>query len=194
MQRLASRRGKSSDRKREQKKRKSRRRERKRSLGERGQTTPPPLFNLLLSFFASLSLHAFPSLPPFPPWKKKTTKTTTTRRGKEKLHLNIVVIGHVDSGKSTTTGHLIYKLGGIDKRVIEKFEKEAAEMNKRSFKYAWVLDKVRILWFRVFAPAVQFRGSGEDEGRRERRRRKKRTEEIFLKKTNFSSPPPPVSL
>ena len=33
-------------------------------------------------------------------------------------HLNIVVIGHVDSGKSTTTGHLIYKLGGIDKRVI----------------------------------------------------------------------------
>ena len=46
--------------------------------------------------------------------------------------------GHVDSGKSTTTGHLIYKLGGIDKRVIEKFEKEAAEMNKRSFKYAWV--------------------------------------------------------
>merc|ERR1711902_482381 len=52
-------------------------------------------------------------------------------------------IGHVDSGKSTTTGHLIYKLGGIDKRVIEKFEKEAAEMNKRSFKYAWVLDKLK---------------------------------------------------
>jgi len=63
--------------------------------------------------------------------------------GKEKLHLNIVVIGHVDAGKSTTTGHLIYKLGGIDKRVIEKFEKEAAEMNKRSFKYAWVLDKLK---------------------------------------------------
>ncbi|KAK8575619.1 hypothetical protein V6N12_063287 [Hibiscus sabdariffa] len=44
---------------------------------------------------------------------------------------------------STTTGHLIYKLGGIDKRVIERFEKEAAEMNKRSFKYAWVLDKLK---------------------------------------------------
>ncbi|XP_020081381.1 elongation factor 1-alpha-like isoform X2 [Ananas comosus] len=62
---------------------------------------------------------------------------------KEKVHINIVVIGHVDSGKSTTTGHLIYKLGGIDKRVIERFEKEAAEMNKRSFKYAWVLDKLK---------------------------------------------------
>ena len=48
--------------------------------------------------------------------------------GKEKFHINIVVIGHVDSGKSTTTGHLIYKCGGIDKRAIEKFEKEAAEV------------------------------------------------------------------
>jgi len=61
----------------------------------------------------------------------------------DKLHINIVVIGHVDSGKSTTTGHLIYKCGGIDKRTIEKFEKEAAEMGKGSFKYAWVLDKLK---------------------------------------------------
>ena len=63
--------------------------------------------------------------------------------GKEKGHINIVVIGHVDSGKSTTTGHLIYKCGGIDKRTIEKFEKEATEMGKGSFKYAWVLDKLK---------------------------------------------------
>ena len=58
--------------------------------------------------------------------------------GKEKTHINIVVIGHVDSGKSTTTGHLIYKCGGIDKRTIEKFE-----MGKGSFKYAWVWDKLK---------------------------------------------------
>mmetsp|Transcript_18199 Transcript_18199/g.37938 ORF Transcript_18199/g.37938 Transcript_18199/m.37938 type:complete len:449 (+) Transcript_18199:233-1579(+) len=63
--------------------------------------------------------------------------------GKEKQHVSIVVIGHVDAGKSTTTGHLIYKCGGIDKRVIEKFEKEANEMGKGSFKYAWVLDKLK---------------------------------------------------
>jgi len=63
--------------------------------------------------------------------------------GKEKTHINIVVIGHVDSGKSTTTGHLIYKCGGIDKRTIEKFEKEAKELGKGSFKYAWVLDKLK---------------------------------------------------
>jgi len=63
--------------------------------------------------------------------------------GKEKIHISIVVVGHVDSGKSTTTGHLIYKCGGIDKRTIEKFEKEATEMGKGSFKYAWVLDKLK---------------------------------------------------
>ena len=54
-----------------------------------------------------------------------------------------MVIGHVDAGKSTTTGHLIYKCGGIDKRTIEKYEKEAAEMGKSSFKYAWVLDNLK---------------------------------------------------
>jgi len=63
--------------------------------------------------------------------------------GKEKTHINIVVIGHVDAGKSTTTGHLIYKCGGIDKRTIEKFEKESKDMGKASFKYAWVLDKLK---------------------------------------------------
>ncbi|KOS17610.1 Elongation factor 1-alpha [Escovopsis weberi] len=51
----------------------------------------------------------------------------------DKKHVNVVVI----------TGHLIYKCGGIDKRTIEKFEKEAAELGKGSFKYAWVLDKLK---------------------------------------------------
>jgi elongation factor 1-alpha len=63
--------------------------------------------------------------------------------GKEKDKINLVVIGHVDSGKSTSTGHLIYKCGGIDERTIQKFEKEAAESGKASFKYAWVLDKLK---------------------------------------------------
>ena len=63
--------------------------------------------------------------------------------GKDKVHMNLVVVGHVDAGKSTATGHLIYKCGGIDKRTIEKFEKEAAQMGKASFKYAWVLDRLK---------------------------------------------------
>lgn len=61
----------------------------------------------------------------------------------DKIHINLVVIGHVDSGKSTSTGHLIYKCGGIDKRTLEKYEKEAADLGKASFKYAWVMDKLK---------------------------------------------------
>ncbi|MGH0178122.1 UNVERIFIED_CONTAM: hypothetical protein FKN15_076676 [Acipenser sinensis] len=67
--------------------------------------------------------------------KEAAENTKTSAMGKEKIHINIVVIGHVDSGKSTTTGHLIYKCGGIDKRTIEKFEKEAAE---------WFADPIKV--------------------------------------------------
>merc|ERR1712226_599882 len=62
---------------------------------------------------------------------------------KEKPHVNIVVIGHVDSGKSTSTGHLIYLCGGIDERTIQKFQKEAELIGKGSFAFAWVLDKLK---------------------------------------------------
>jgi len=63
--------------------------------------------------------------------------------GKEKEHINIVVIGHVDAGKSTTTGHLIYKCGGLDKRKLAAIEKEANELGKGSFKYAFVMDSLK---------------------------------------------------
>lgn len=62
---------------------------------------------------------------------------------KEKPHVNIVVIGHVDSGKSTSTGHLVYLSGGVDERQIEKFKKEADLMGKGSFMFAWVLDTLK---------------------------------------------------
>jgi len=63
--------------------------------------------------------------------------------GKEKEHINVVVIGHVDAGKSTTTGHLIFQCGGIEKRVLERYEKEANDLGKGSFKYAFVMDKLK---------------------------------------------------
>jgi len=63
--------------------------------------------------------------------------------GKEKTHINIVVIGHVDAGKSTATGHLIYLCGGIDQRTLEKFQKEAELIGKGSFCFAWILDKLK---------------------------------------------------
>ncbi|XP_077365023.1 elongation factor 1-alpha-like isoform X2 [Festucalex cinctus] len=61
----------------------------------------------------------------------------------EKPHVNLVIIGHVDSGKSTTTGHLLYKCGDVDQRKLEKFEKAAAQAGKGSFKFAWVMDKLQ---------------------------------------------------
>uniref|UniRef100_A0A3P8TEE6 Tr-type G domain-containing protein n=1 Tax=Amphiprion percula TaxID=161767 RepID=A0A3P8TEE6_AMPPE len=68
--------------------------------------------------------------------------------GKEKTHINIVVIGHVDSGKSTTTGHLIYKCGGIDKRTIEKFEKEAADVSLSVFVCLFVFSQmITLCWW-----------------------------------------------
>ncbi|XP_073532901.1 elongation factor 1-alpha [Phyllobates terribilis] len=62
---------------------------------------------------------------------------------KVKTHLNVVIIGHVDSGKSTTTGHLIYKCGGFDPRSLEKLEAAAGQLGKSSFKFAWILDKLK---------------------------------------------------
>jgi elongation factor 1-alpha len=62
---------------------------------------------------------------------------------KDKPHINIVVIGHVDAGKSTATGHLIYLCGGVDQRTLEKFQKEAELIGKGSFCFAWILDKLK---------------------------------------------------
>ena len=58
-----------------------------------------------------------------------------------KPHLNLVVIGHVDHGKSTTIGHLFYATKSIDERTIAKYEEESKQLGRSSFKFAWVLDK-----------------------------------------------------
>ena len=60
-----------------------------------------------------------------------------------KPHLNLVIMGHVDHGKSTTTGHLLYLAGAIDERTIKAFQDEAEKMGKGTFKYAWVLDNLK---------------------------------------------------
>ena len=56
----------------------------------------------------------------------------------KEAHINVVVIGNIDSGKSTT-GRLINKCCGIDERTIEKFEKESRQLGKGSSKDAWSL-------------------------------------------------------
>ncbi|MDQ4074166.1 MAG: translation elongation factor EF-1 subunit alpha [Thermoproteota archaeon] len=62
----------------------------------------------------------------------------------KKPHMNLVVTGHVDNGKSTTVGHLMVDLGVIDQRTIESFAKESEATGKGdTFKYAWVLDSIK---------------------------------------------------
>jgi len=62
-------------------------------------------------------------------------------RGDSKESLNLVVIGHVDSGKSTLMGHLLFQLGQVSQKVMHKHEQESRKVGKQSFMYAWVLDE-----------------------------------------------------
>tara|TARA_Y100001970_G_scaffold290798_1_gene425777 strand:+ start:1546 stop:2919 length:1374 start_codon:yes stop_codon:yes gene_type:complete len=61
--------------------------------------------------------------------------------GDNKEHISLVVCGHVDAGKSTTTGHLIFKLGGISERDMQKLQAEADAQGKSSFAFAYYMDK-----------------------------------------------------
>ena len=61
----------------------------------------------------------------------------------DKPHLNLVIIGHVDHGKSTMCGHLLFLAGAVDKRLIDKYAEEAEKIGKPSWKYAWVLQKLQ---------------------------------------------------
>lgn len=61
----------------------------------------------------------------------------------QKTHLNLVIIGHVDHGKSTLVGHILYRLGFVDQKTIQTIEEEAKKKGKESFKFAWLLDKLK---------------------------------------------------
>jgi elongation factor 1-alpha len=62
----------------------------------------------------------------------------------KKPHMNLVVVGHVDNGKSTIVGHLLVDMGVIDQRTIDAFAKESEATGKGdTFKYAWVLDSIK---------------------------------------------------
>ncbi|KAI5167407.1 peptide chain release factor subunit 3 [Nematocida sp. AWRm78] len=58
----------------------------------------------------------------------------------KKKQLSIIFIGHVDAGKSTTGGQILYLAGKIDKRTLEKYEKESKEKNRESWYLSWALD------------------------------------------------------
>jgi len=61
----------------------------------------------------------------------------------KKEHLNLVVIGHVDHGKSTLVGHTLLKLGALDPKMVKEVEEAAKKAGKESEKYAWFLDRLK---------------------------------------------------
>ncbi len=61
----------------------------------------------------------------------------------EKPHLNVIIMGHVDHGKSTTTGHLLVDMGAVDERTLKAYQDEAEQIGKGTFAYAWVLDNLK---------------------------------------------------
>lgn len=61
----------------------------------------------------------------------------------KKEHLNIVFVGHVDAGKSTTVGRILYETGRISEQIIAKLKEEAQRLGKATFEFAYVMDRMK---------------------------------------------------
>ncbi|MDP6460118.1 MAG: GTP-binding protein, partial [Candidatus Hydrothermarchaeota archaeon] len=61
----------------------------------------------------------------------------------QKPHLNLVFIGHVDHGKSTTVGRLLFEKGDIGDHIIKQYKEEADKIGKATFEFAWVMDRLK---------------------------------------------------
>ncbi|CAL7935325.1 unnamed protein product [Xylocopa violacea] len=73
--------------------------------------------------------------------KVDVSKIYKDKRGDSKEQLHLVVVGHVDAGKSTLLGRLLCDLGQVPSRLIHKYQQESKKIGKQSFAYAWVLDE-----------------------------------------------------
>ena len=62
---------------------------------------------------------------------------------KTKPHINIVFVGHVDHGKSTTVGRLLYDSGAIDEQTMRKLKETAASLGKAGFEFAFTMDNLK---------------------------------------------------
>src|SRR5210317_2206558 len=62
---------------------------------------------------------------------------------KEKPHINLVFIGHVDHGKSTTVGRLMFDSGNVSEQQLRKLKDKAAELGKAGFEFAYVMDNLK---------------------------------------------------
>ena len=63
--------------------------------------------------------------------------------GKTKPHINIVFIGHVDHGKSTTVGRLLFDTGSVDEQTMRKLKEQAQQLGKVGFEFAFLMDNLK---------------------------------------------------
>lgn len=76
------------------------------------------------------------------PEKQRLKKSKLLEESRStKPNLNLVVIGHVDAGKSTLMGHMLYLMGRVEEKVVHKYKQDCKDMGKQSFHFAWVLDQ-----------------------------------------------------
>ena len=83
---------------------------------------------------------ASPAPPPPAEEEKVVEEVVEVQEEDPREHLNVVFIGHVDAGKSTLSGNILYLTGYVDKRTIEKYEREAKQRNRESWFLAFIMD------------------------------------------------------
>lgn len=93
-----------------------------------------------------LKANAEPSVQDLEAFKKQALQTRSEydelmKKERSRPRVNLVVVGHVDAGKSTITGHLLYQLGQVSKKQMHRNETDSQRSGKSSFKYAWALDE-----------------------------------------------------
>uniref|UniRef100_A0A914UJG6 Tr-type G domain-containing protein n=1 Tax=Plectus sambesii TaxID=2011161 RepID=A0A914UJG6_9BILA len=93
--------------------------------------------NVLTPNSSSQRLTQLPNSSSTPTFSSRTLRRPTGT----KPMINMVVVGHVDAGKSTLMGHMLYLLGAVDQRTIHKYKQESQRSGKASFAFAWVLDE-----------------------------------------------------
>ncbi|KAI8334736.1 P-loop containing nucleoside triphosphate hydrolase protein [Chlamydoabsidia padenii] len=97
--------------------------------------------NLTTPSSTPCSSRASSPLAKIPASKRVNVLEEYAKRSMDKPKMNLVVIGHVDAGKSTLMGHFLFDLGNVNERVMQKYERDSQKIGKGSFAYAWVLDE-----------------------------------------------------
>lgn len=95
-------------------------------------TAPAPSASVVKKTSSSRSVEASSAVPDL--------LDGPTEGADEKKPLSVVLLGHVDAGKSTISGNILFQTGNVDERTMEKFEKEAKALNRESWKFAFALD------------------------------------------------------